>query len=409
MLYPNRLQAVLLFDRPVHDLEAMMRAFTRVEGMHSGAQFNVPESNPGRFYRLFNGAEELMLTFEYCDRPAAAELFRPALSSPFTGIASPDIRDRIARHECHILLEVSHGVQTGVDEDPGFAAKSDATGHQPSGATQPQFERRLRVLALMARIAIEQVMPMAVHWTQSDMLLKGDLFDDFAAAGDMPGLLHIHPVLFGPLPDAGDEGVVGVRTFGARHWLGRELIIQPGVLPWDASLDTLLAFLKVATMPGGYVIPDGDTFGPEDRSLSYRVRHHDAGANIGYAATEAADVPMYELIPLKHLAQGFVSDDHLLDANAFDDRAFPAAIMPEDQEAKLALANEWADKRKLAAGIGGHFEVRKAGLEQAATPPPAPPSARPLERVVAPSPRRPGLPGLAGRGLGTRVFGRKGL
>jgi hypothetical protein len=409
MLYPNCLQAALLFDRPVHDLEAIVHAFARVEGMHSGAQFNVPESNPGRFYRLFNGAEELMLSFEYCDRPAAAELFRPALSSPFTGIATPDIRKRIARHESHILLEVSHGVLAGVDEDPKFAAMFDAIGRPRSGDSQPQFERRLQVLALMARIAIEHVMPLAVHWTQSDMLLGGEVFDDFAASGDMPGLLHIHPVLFGPRPDAGDEGLVGIRTFGARQWLGRELIIQPGVLPWAASLDTLFAFLKVATMRGGYVIPDGDTFGPEDRSLSYRVLHHDAGANIGYAATEAADVPMVELVPLKHLAHSFVSAEHVPDADAFDDRTFPAAIMPEDQEAKMALANEWAGKRKLAEGIGGRLEVREAGLEQAATPPPAPSSVKPLERAVAPSPRRPVLPGLAGRGPGMRVFGRKGL
>ncbi|HSJ78506.1 MAG TPA: hypothetical protein VK913_07200, partial [Erythrobacter sp.] len=67
MLYPNRLQAALLFDRPPGDLEDIMRDFTRIEGMKSGASFNIAESNPGRFYRLSNGAEELMLTFEYLD------------------------------------------------------------------------------------------------------------------------------------------------------------------------------------------------------------------------------------------------------------------------------------------------------------------------------------------------------
>jgi hypothetical protein len=61
--------------------------------------------------------------------------------------------------------------------------------------------------------------------------------------------------------------LAGLRTFGARHWLGREILIRPSVLPWAANLETIFAFLRLATMPGGYVIPDGDSFGPEDRSF----------------------------------------------------------------------------------------------------------------------------------------------
>lgn len=403
MLYPNRLQAALLFDRPIRDLEAIVRDFARIEGMRSGAQFNIPEANPGLFYRLFGGAEELMITFEYLDRPASAEAFRGALSSPFNGIATPDIRDRIIRSQTHILLEVSHGVMGGVEDDPQIAAFLSQLGRPKEGATQAQFERRLAVLALMSRIVTEHAMPLAVHWTQSDILMGGEQFDGFAAGDGAPGPLHIHPFLFGPRPAAGEDALVGIRTFGARHWLGRELIVQPSILPWAANFETLFAFLKVATVPGGYIIPDGDTFGPEDRSLSYRVIHHEAGTNIGYAEPEAADVPFYELVPLKHVAHGFVAEGHVPDANAFDDRAFPATMMPEDQDAKMALANEWAEKRKLAEGIGGRFEVRAKG-EDGNLPSPTPPTP-----VIAPTPSQPGLPSLSGRGLRAQVFGRKGL
>jgi hypothetical protein len=398
MLYPNRIQAALLFDRPIADLETIMRDFQRIEGMRSGAQFNLPEVNPGRFYRLFEGSEELMVTFEYLDRPADAALFRPALSSAFTGIAAPDIRDRIALHGSHILLEVTHGVFGGVEEDPKIASFFQTIGRAKSGATQAQFERRLAVLALMARIAAEHAMPLAVHWTQSDMLLRGEIFDGLAAPGDIPGPLHIHPFLYGPRAAPGEDALVGIRTFGARHWLGREVIIQPHVLPWAANLETIFAFLKIATMPNGYVIPHSDTFGPEDRSLSYRVLHHDAGADIGDG--DPLDLPCYELVPMKHVQHAFVAPDHVPEANVFDDRAFPAAVMPSDQEAKMALANEWADKRRLAEGIGGQFEVRKEGIAQ-----PTPPSPAPLPPPVppAPAPRSPL------RGPGVRVFGRKGL
>ena len=401
MLYPNRLQAALLFDRPVRELEAIMRDFARIEGMKSGASFNVSEANPGRFYRLFNGAEELMLTFEYIDGPANLDAFRGALSSAFVGLATPDIRTRIANTQSHILLEVSHGVMAGVEDDPKIAAMFAQLGMPKAGATQAQFERRLAVLALMTRVASDHAMPKVVHWTQSDLLISGDHCDSFAAM-EPPSPLHIHPYLYGP---PGEAGLVGIRTFGARHWLGREVLIKPSVLPWAANYDTIHAFLRVASMPGGYVIPDGDTFGPEDRSLSYRVIHHDVGSDIGYLDPEPADVPIYELVPLKHLAHNFVAAEHVPDANAFNDRAFPAAIMPADQDDKAALANEWAAKRKLAEGIGGRFEVRAVGAGGEAPPPPSPAPA-PVA-VVAPSPSLPGAPSLSGRGLRAKVFGTK--
>lgn len=402
MLYPNRLQAALLLDRPV-DLEAIMRDFTRIESMRSNAQFAVPEANPGRFYRLFNGPEELMVTFEYCDRPANLEVFRGALASPFTGIAAPDIRERIARSHRHIILEVSHGTMGEVEGIPALAGLLDRFGMARPGASQSQFERRLSVLALMSRVASEHAMPLAVHWTQSDMLLRGEVFDELAAGGEAPGPIHIHPFLFGPRPAPGEEPLIGIRTFGARHWLGREIIVQPSVLPWSANLETIFAFLRVATMPNGYVIPDGDTFGPEDRSLSYRVLHHDVGANIGYAEPEPADVPFYELVPLKHVQHGFLAPDHVPDAKVINDRAFPQGLMPADQEDKMALANEWSEKRRLAEGIGGRFEVRHPDAP-AAPPSPTPPAPSPAVPSGAPGPAS-----ISGRGLRARVFGRKGL
>lgn len=407
MLYPNRLQAALLFDRRAECLEAVMRDFTRIEGMRSGATFHVSEGEAGHYYRLFEATEELMVTFERIDRPADPQTLRAALGSPYTGIVTPDIRERLAHTDSHFLIEVSHGVMAGADDDPKLAALFEAIGQPRSGATQPLFERRLAVLALASRIVTDHAMPLAVHWTQSDVLLSGEAFDRIAAAGDFPGPLHIHPLLFGPRPAAGDEALVGLRTFGARHWLGREIIIQPHVLGWAANLETIFAFLRVATMPGGYVIPDGDTFGPEDRSLSCRVLHHDAGAVLGDVLSGGGplDVPVYELVPLKHVAQGYVAPDHVPEAKVFDDRAFPAAIMPADQEARMALANEWREKRKLAERIGGRFEVRSAAPGDGAAPP-VPPATPP--RVIAPAPGRPSLPGLGGRGLRSRVFGRKG-
>lgn len=396
MQFPNRIQSVLLFDRPIEVLEAVVRDFARIEEMKTGATFNVPETKPDRFYRLFNGDEELMLTFEYIDGPANSEAFRAALGSPITGMLCSDIRERIARTGSHILLEVSHGVIGGAAENPEVVQLLQTIGRGPDGATQEQFERRLDVLALMSRIVTDHAAPMAVHWTQSDQLIPGEEFDAFAER-PAPDALHVHPYLFGPKPAPGEEGMVGIRTFGARHWLGREILVEPSNLPWAANFETVLAFIRASTAENGYVIPDSDTFGPEDHSFSYKVDWRDADPEEGEHG-----VPFYQLTPLKHAAHGFVSDQHVPEENVIDLAACPAELMPEDQDEKSSLANEWTEKSRMAEAAGGRFEVRAVGGGIVSPPSPETPT-----RIVEPTPAHPELPTVSGRGLRAKVFGRK--
>jgi hypothetical protein len=377
MQYPNEIQAALLFDRPVHDLEAMVRAFLRVEEARTGTRFNLPEAKPGVFYRLFGG-DELMITLEYIDRPADLAVFQQALASPITGILCSDIRQRLTRNRAHILVNVSHGV---LGNSPDISRLLQEIGHPMEGHSLPQFRRRLDVCALIARIIGDHASAQAVHWTQSNQLLPAEAFEPFAQA-PAPGPLHVHPYLFGHAK--GEDGAprVGIRTFGARHFVGREVLIEPSLLPWAANFETILAFLRIATAEKGYVIPDGDTFGSEDRRQSYRVLHR---------AAEADDVPLYELVPLMHRDHGFVAEDYVPDDRVIDDRSPPAALMPEDDEAKMELVNEWREKRAMAQGIGARFEVRARDAGAGGAPP-----------------ARPGGPPSPGTGFANRpVFGRK--
>lgn len=401
MKFPNRLQVAMLFEGRFDALEAAVRDFARIEEMKSGATFNVPETNPGHFYRLFNGDEELMLTFEYIEGPANEAAFRGALSSPMVGLLTPDIRARIARTGSHVLLEVSHGVLGGVAENPEIAGFLNDIGREPDGATQEQFHRRLDILALMSRVMTDHAEPLAVHWTQSDLLIGGEKFDAFAAL-EAPSPLHIHPFLFGPRPKPGEPDKAGIRTFGARHWLGREILIQPNEIPWAANFETILAFLRIATTQDGYIIPDGDTFGPEDRTTSTRVTYREPGETPDDPSADEGGVPLYELTPLKHTHYNFLDPEHVPDENVIDDRTFAGVDMPDDQEEKAKLANEWRESRKLAEAIGGTFEVRAQGAGGEAPPPADTPP-----KGIAPSPSNPGVPSVSGRGLRAKVFGRK--
>jgi len=382
MQFPNELQAAIVFDQRVDCLRTVLQTFKQVEEARSGARFNVPEAKPGSFYRLFGGGE-MMITLEYCDNPPNIAVFQQALASTVTGLLCPDIRERLTRSRSHILINVSHGVLGGVAREPGIAAMLQQIGMRPEGHSLVEFRRRLDVLGLIARIVCDHAPAQVVHWTQSNQLIAGENFD-MMARGEAPGPLHVHPYLFGKAQGAGGRPEVGIRTFGARHFIGHEVVVEPSSLPWATNYETIFALLRVATVENGYIIPHGDTFGPEDRSLSYRVLHRPA---------EADDVPIIALEPLMHRDHDFQSADYVPPERVFDDRMPPADLMPADEDEKQMLANEWREKRALAEGIGGRFEVRSrgAGGHGAPTPPTDGPP---------PPPRFPGF--------GKRVvFGRK--
>lgn len=380
MQFPNSVQAALLLKSAPSDLERIVANFQKVVEAKYGLALHVPESNPGVFYRMFGG-DSVGVTFEAIHNPGNPEVFQQALGSAVTGLMCRDVRERLMGHRAMVLVTVTHGVMGGLMQAPEFAGLFAEIGMRAEGASLPEFTQRLELCALGARIAADDTDPVLVHWTQSNQLLAPEMFEEMAQM-PVPSLLHVHPWLFGPSAGPGEEQAVGMRTFGLRHFIGREAVIEPSTLPWAANFETILAFLRVATVPNGYVIPDGDCFGPQDRSLSYKVLWREA---------EEGDVPLCELVPLMYREFGFVSPDYVPPENRIDDRAPPLELMPEDDEEKMELVNDWREKRALAEGIGGSFEVKSR------EGPPAPPRPQP--------PQDPGPPSISGTSLRARLFG----
>lgn len=358
MPFPNDIQSALLFDTPVRHLESVMRSFLRIEAARGAPEYNIVEAKPGVFYRLFGGGE-LMITLEYIASPAKPEVFKPAMSSAITRIYCAEMGERLMRHKTHILIGVSEGA---IPSTPDIDRMLSQIGYRKPGATLPKFIRRLDVCALLSRLAMEDAPASVVHWTQSDQLIPGEMFDTLAA-GSAPGPLHIHPYLYGGGESADGKPLAGIRTFGAAHFIDREIRIEPSELPWAANFQTIIAFLNVATTANGYVIPDDDTFGPEDHSLSYRVRH---------IAATGDDAALYELTPLLHREFGYQSADYVPRERVFDDRAPPEDLMPPAKAEREELLDEWQAKRAMAEGIGGRFEVRARDPQPRPTPPSQP-------------------------------------
>ncbi|MDJ0979786.1 MAG: hypothetical protein QNI87_14775 [Erythrobacter sp.] len=384
MKFPNRIQAALLLDARFEGLDAVTRDFARIVEMKSGATFNVSEHRPGAFARLVGGGEDLILTFEYVESPASPQLFANALASPVTTLRVPDMKARIEFARSHIALEVAHGAFAAVGEEARMASTFATLDPAQSEAGAAAFVSRLETLALMARVATDCVTPSAIHWAQSDQLFDPETFEEQAREG-FPGPLAIHPVLYANGADEPDPGSfesgaeIGLRTFGARHWLGHEVTVRPTALPWAAAYQSVLAFCAFAASRDVGSIGDGDTFSPapsraqdsgeesgEESGEIWTVRRHQADPND--AATGPGDalggpVPVYELVPLRHDACAFIADDYAREANVLCQRT-PKAKAKTDS-ASIDEDTEVSCLAELEAALA-------EGRAEAAANPPAP-------------------------------------
>lgn len=347
--FPEMVQAALLFDRPNPvNLDALIENFvTAVTKV--GIRYNRVETKPGVFYRLFGG--DVMITMEYIGSPAKTQVFEAALATPFTRLTNPNARELIARHRSHILVNVHHGAMPPTPEIAALLAKMNMSGVLQRGRSLDHFRERLSLCATLSRLAQAMGKASLVHWTSSDHLLIGEVFANLAARG-VPSLLHVHPFLLNGGKSADGRDQVTIKTFGAKYFVGREVHVVANPLPWLESLGLILTFLSVATMKNGYVVPDGDTFGDDDHSLSCRVRHISAGAKSG-----DLDGPLYRLELLFSRKHGFASTGYVAPARTFDDRTVPADILSDLGRERSPVVEDMRTKRQMVERVGGHLEV----------------------------------------------------
>lgn len=298
--FPASIQAALLFDRakPL-DMDALVREFLAAEAEAGTHYKQVFDTKPGVFYRLF-GSNDVMLTVEHIEGLAKLPLFEDALSSPFTNIGTPDARERLANHKSYILVAAHHGA---IPPTPEALSLIEKLGVPLPGHSLAEFRLRLTLSSKLSAMAHCMGNATLVHWTPNDHLMRGDMFAKMAGA-PAPSLLHIHPLLFGGGESADGRPQIEIRTLGAQHFIGREIHVAANPVPWVDVLDGILAFVKLGCHDRGYVIPDGDTFGPEGGAYRYRVRHIEKGQESG-----GFEGPLYRLDLLLSQKDNFKAPD----------------------------------------------------------------------------------------------------
>ena len=347
-LYPAFVQAAMLFDddRPI-DLAAVAETFV-ARWRALGISFDLlVDSRPGEFYRLM-GSNDLMVSVELLDHRADVSLFGPALGLPFNRQAVPDAAVRIDRHRRHVLVGVQHGVLPPSAELDALLAQLDMP---KPGATLLQFRERLAVCADLVADVEAHAASSLVHWTVTDHLVTAEQIAAFSR-NPAPNLLSVQPLLYDGGVDADGRQLTELATFGVAHFLGREIRVPASPLPWAAVFEAVLAFVRFSVQEKGYVVPDGDTFGPEDGSSRWRVEHVPAGAGSG-----AFTGPLYVLRPLSHRDLGWTAPGHVDKPRRFDDRSVPDDIRAGLGTGARDLVREWRTRREAAEAAGARLEL----------------------------------------------------
>ena len=349
--YPRTIQSALLFDtlKPMA-LDALVGDFTASEAAEGIDYKTVFDTKLGIFYRLY-GSNDVMITIELLERQANLAVFERTLKSPFTNMTTPDSRDRLTRHRSHVLIGIHHGVipEAAMPAEMGKLIK---TMNVLPGNTLREFKERLLLCERLSLLVHQKATASLVHWAQSDTLLTGTTFEKFARS-TAPSPLHIHPLLFDGGQSADGKRQVTIRTLGASHFIGRDIHIAPNPIPWSDCYQHLLGFIGLALSDNGYIIPDGDTFGPEDEAFSYRVRDIPSGEK-----SDDFDGPLYRMELLHSSKARFQSANYITHGRTFDDRTIPSDVKAELGGDASAIEQELRTRREKAEKAGGRFEVR---------------------------------------------------
>jgi hypothetical protein len=347
--YPQTIQSALLFDKskPL-DLDAFAQEFIASEAA-AGTNYNVVfDTNPGVFYRLY-GSNDVMITIELLGKPANLPVFERTLNSPFTKMMTPGGRDLLTQHRAHVLVGVHHGVIPEMKGDAGNLLKQL---NVLPGNTLTAFKERLLLCERLSLRVHRKANASLVHWTQSDMLLTGAAFEKLAGS-EAPSPLHVHPLLFDGGQSADGKRQVTIRTLGASHFIGQDIHIAPNPIPWADCHEHLFGFIRFALLKDGYIIPDGHTFGPDDDSFSYWVRHIPSGEK-----SDDFDGPLYRMELLHSQKAAFQSPDYINPRRTFDDRNMPSDVKAGLGGEAPKVEQELRARREMAERAGARFEVR---------------------------------------------------
>lgn len=360
--FTNNLQAAILYDGGGEIHPSIHLNPFRIAMLAKEIPLNIVQES--RNFVLMMGPGELQILVTYHDRPADPAPFQGTLGSAITGLLMNDAHERVHRHTAHVLVEIHHGVLGGATDNAKIAGFFEQIGMKRPGASLREFNMRVEILGEICRHLLKVQPASAVHWTQSNMLIAGEKFVSFIDQSN-PGMLTVHPKLFGADPVPGfKELPAGLLTLGAADYLGREIYVAPAPIPWFELYEASLAFMRMALLPSGYVVPDGDTLGPENGEFSYLVRHLKAEEH-----PLGMQEPTYALTLKFSRTHGYTTMEHETRTLVHGGMREVAHELEPGKTGQQDLIADWENKKRAAKALGGGLELYRKGQDGPDDPP----------------------------------------
>ncbi len=275
------IQVVLVFD----NARAFGKQFKHLENMVSKLQDALHDHGDWNLLKGYStpnvlgiASHDTHVTIQRFDNPMPLPGFASVLGNPLITNSRPQVAKAIMQHKRAILIEVGPGSVPGFTQAFAAAGLGDDMMAQMDallgGVTnRGSFEQRLLIAQAVGCAMVDQMMPSAVHWGQSDQAFDGSTFKRLASDG-FNILLYV-----GPYPhDAKqlEDGAVqlGIRGLGSQALLGKMVICAPDTIDWAVNHQMMLGFITYCRSMGR-LLGDNETFGSDIPDAPvYEVQHN---------------------------------------------------------------------------------------------------------------------------------------
>lgn len=260
---PNKIEAALLYDDyKIIESDALLRLMNE-HVASSGVVFQATKASSAPYALHFHGSG-LTIEVTYVESPIAPGAFASTLASPHTLSEFKEAPYAVEQHRKYIYLKIMNGEV--FPPDPYM----DEELEEPAPFVPQNFDFSVSMLKTLSMIHISSGHPLGIYWAQSDRLVGMQQFLKTAMDHkDLSLLVH--------LQQGKHEGVPFVRTLGAASIIGREVVIEDRIIPYEEMAAQVMHFISIVKNTG-LQIPDGDTFG-RDASEVIRVTSEFGGVN----------------------------------------------------------------------------------------------------------------------------------
>ena len=273
-ILPHNIQVVITYDdadvkfHPQTLINAV-NSMIPAEEMHFQrvAFEKVPE-----YLHFFGGNTSIQI--DQSDNPISHAGFAEALGSQVTALFNPEVAAAIKRHRKHTFVTITNGVPMPDMSYLRKKANNSAMNDVLNGLQRPfkpdHYEFAIKLLKVIGGLYCKDGSATAVHWCQSNQLLSRQRFMS-VVTDDQDLTLRVHPVRFGSGKSVNGSNCIGLRTFGAKTLIGREILFDESPINFIMLYQRALQFIAMAQASGS-VIPHNDSFGIDNTEI-IRVRH----------------------------------------------------------------------------------------------------------------------------------------